>query len=512
MRTHDSAGRDKLAWNTFASWAGQLATIVSGFILPRLINDNFDQSTLGVWDLCWSFVHYLNIMQIGLPSSVNRYLAKYNAEKNDSAISTLLSTVALIQLVQAILVLGIISIVAYNLGVFFQDMPIEKLGSAKFCAFFLGASLAVQILFSSSRGIMTGYHRWDIHSYLNTFASVLALASMAISLVLGYGIAELAAVYLISVITCDLLRWFVVKRMWPNLSRHYSKASFAETKRLLIYGSKSFLSNIHISLLIQSTNIVIASSLGPAALAVFARPLALIRHISTFIRKFTNMLTPTASSLQGSGEGEQLKALFLVTTKITFVISTIPLVFFALFGSEIIALWMGPNYVNTALIIMISVGHILPLSADSALRILMGLNKHGRLSLYITFIVIASFITTWFTLTNFGLNLTNASLLIIIPQTLAYGIFLPIYTCKIFKLSLIKYFTNSILTPGLVISPCLLLIVVSKMFFVQDSFTLSFIALIASGGSLCILSWIFLMDKKRKDIVRFQIKNRLNLT
>lgn len=496
--TNDTTGRDRLAWNTVASWFGQFATIISGFILPRLISDNFDQSTLGVWDLSWSFVHYLNIMQIGLPSSVNRYLAKYNANQDDAAVMTLLSTVALIQLIQALLVLIIIAAVSYNLGYLFQELPTDKLRSAQLCSFFLGASLAVQILFSSSRGIITGYHRWDIHSYLNTFASVLALVTMATSLILGFGIIELAAVYLLSVLISELARWFVVKKMWPQLVRRYSHASFTETKRLLIYGSKSFLSNIHISLLVQTTNIIIVSNLGPAALAIFARPLALVRHISTFITKFTNILTPTASSLQGAGELEQIKALFLFTTKLTFVISLIPLSFFAIYGEEIISIWMGPDYVNAPLILALSAGHLLSLSADSSLRILMGLNKHGKLSIYITLVIITSFIVTWGILSLIGLDTTNASFLIIIPQTFAYGIFMPAYTCRIFGLSLVHYVKNSILTPLIISAPCLLLMGLSKVAFNKDEPLLALAVLTMAGVALGACCWSALITQDKK--------------
>jgi len=47
--------------------------------MPRMIDQRLGQELLGVWDFAWSLVHYFEFIQMGLTSSVNRYVAKYRA-------------------------------------------------------------------------------------------------------------------------------------------------------------------------------------------------------------------------------------------------------------------------------------------------------------------------------------------------------------------------------------------------------------------------------------------------
>ena len=106
----DLSGRDRIAWNTLVSWASHLLLIVSGFIMPRMIDMQIGQVSLGIWDFCWSFINYLNIVGIGIGASVSRYVAKYRAESEIVKMQTLISSVALVQAGLALIVVIITSL------------------------------------------------------------------------------------------------------------------------------------------------------------------------------------------------------------------------------------------------------------------------------------------------------------------------------------------------------------------------------------------------------------------
>lgn len=75
----DVTGRDRITRNVLASWGGYGVFIVAGFIMPRLIDTRIGQEALGVWDFAWSLVAYFSLVQAGVVSSVNRFVAKYQA-------------------------------------------------------------------------------------------------------------------------------------------------------------------------------------------------------------------------------------------------------------------------------------------------------------------------------------------------------------------------------------------------------------------------------------------------
>lgn len=49
-RRQDLTGRSRLVANTAAVWSCELVLMVSGFILPRLIDNQIGQERLGIWD------------------------------------------------------------------------------------------------------------------------------------------------------------------------------------------------------------------------------------------------------------------------------------------------------------------------------------------------------------------------------------------------------------------------------------------------------------------------------
>ena len=73
----DRSGRDRMAWNIMASWGGHAVFVVAGFLMPRLIDEHLGQSSLGIWDFSWSIVSYFVLAQVGVGSSVNRYISKF---------------------------------------------------------------------------------------------------------------------------------------------------------------------------------------------------------------------------------------------------------------------------------------------------------------------------------------------------------------------------------------------------------------------------------------------------
>ena len=103
----DWSGRRRLAANVLSSWAGHLVFIVSGFVMPRLIDGEIGQDALGVWDFAWSLIAYFGLVQGGVVSSVNRFVARYRAVNDVEGVNRAVSTVTVILVVMGLAVIGL---------------------------------------------------------------------------------------------------------------------------------------------------------------------------------------------------------------------------------------------------------------------------------------------------------------------------------------------------------------------------------------------------------------------
>ena len=60
MSKEDITGKDRMFWNTIVSWSSHFVLIISGFVMPRLMDQQLGAEQLGSWDFCWAFISYLN--------------------------------------------------------------------------------------------------------------------------------------------------------------------------------------------------------------------------------------------------------------------------------------------------------------------------------------------------------------------------------------------------------------------------------------------------------------------
>ena len=70
--------------------------LVSGFVIPRLIDRNLSQEALGLWDLAWSIVIYFTLIQMGVTSSINRYVAFHRARDDFDGVNRVVTSVAFV--------------------------------------------------------------------------------------------------------------------------------------------------------------------------------------------------------------------------------------------------------------------------------------------------------------------------------------------------------------------------------------------------------------------------------
>lgn len=507
MSKEDITGKDRMLWNTFVSWSSHFVLIISGFVMPRFMDQQLGSVQLGSWDFCWAFISYLKFFGLGVGNGSNRYVAKFRAEGDFSALSRLVSSVIVIQIFVSLFIMLATIAIIYSLPTYFNEQLGDDLLSIQHVIFYLGASLAVTMLFSTSRGILTGYHRWDLHNGLTAAESVLSVGLMVFMLFSGYGIIGVGQAYLVNTIIFEVIRINVVNRYCKGFSPSLSLVSKKECWELVCFGCKNKLTTLPTVFILQSVNLMIVSALGLSILAVFARSAALTRHITTFMSKFTMMLTPSIGSMLAEGQREELNSFYITTTRLSFGF-TLPLVItLAIFGDLIIFWWMGPDYVNQTMMIILALGVLLPAAQDSSLRMLMGMNEHGKISAYILVIVLIIFLFFYQYYLNFGLSLEMAAFALVVPMNVAKGMVLPIYTCKKLKLNIGSYFYSSILIPLLTVIPFTLLALVAKYLYIYGHPISSLIIFCLSGIILIIFYGRYLLTaSQRKTILRKVLK------
>lgn len=498
--TEDLSGRERMAWNVISGWLGHAVAIVVGFVLPRLIDREIGAEALGIWDLCWSLVNYLSIFVIGSGSSVNRFVAHSRSDNDTHRLARVVSSAFPIQIAAALLILGLTALVVYALPAIYGQALGSEIASTRWVVALLGIGLAAQMGLRPFRGIVTGSHRWDIHNAMQAAESILSAGAMIFALLAGFELVGLAIAYLSVVLTIETTRAAVAFRICGDLKigrTHWDRSTAVE---MLFFDAKTMLSALPRVLVSQTTRLFIVAALGPVALAIIARPMALIEHIRTVVNKFAVVVTPIAASLQGSGRDSEAPDLLVESVHYSAAITLPLLVFMAMYGDHVMLVWMGPRYVDYELLLLLAIGQMLPIMQSPVIRVMMGLNLHGRLSLVNMVLQLGGLCIGLVALHWAGWSLLRAATLVVIPQLLS-SVAIPYLACRKLGISTTRYYTQAFGKPVLCALAFAAVLELAQRLVGGDPIRSLVIGGLAGGITIAILYWTLLLSAEGRQRV-----------
>jgi O-antigen/teichoic acid export membrane protein len=479
----ESIGGREVAQNVLWNWAAQLVQIASGFVVPRMIDSQVGQDVLGLWDFAWSIVASFALVQMGLVSSVNRFVARDRAKGDFESINRVVSSVTWILrgMAAVVVILSVAaSFLVEHLG---QAVPAEHVRDVRWLILLLGSSLALQIATSSYAGVLTGYHRWGTHNAIHLAANVCLLAGMFGVLLAGYGLVGLGMVTLVCETLGRSLRSFMAYRVCPTLEirwRHFRRATARE---IMVFSGKAFSRNAGNLVLNQGVAMMVAAIHGPAALAVYARPFGIIRAINAFMQKYAMIFTPMASGLHAKEQSSDLEHLIVVATRSGILFSLPLLLATIILGREIMLVWMGPDYAHGLLIGVLAFGYLTYTAYSPILNVLTGIDAHGRPSLaYLAATGLAAAAAAIWLLALEG-GIVGVAVCVVTPMFFVSSIYLPAYACTRLGIGIGHFLERIWLLPLACCAPFAGCLIAAKLLFPRSAL----LALIVGLGTGSIL-------------------------
>lgn len=501
----DVTGRSRMARNLVGRWLGQIVVIVTGFVIPRLISDNLDAVSLGIWDFGWSTVSYFRYMGFGMAAGLNRFVALYTAKEDDTNLRRAVSSTVFLQMVVGMCVAAASFGVAGLVPVLFDEIEPAQVRDAQLVLIFLGCNLAVRMAFWPARGILTGNHLWTVTAGVTAFGDTVLLVAMFSVLVSGGTLAHLGMVVFGTAIMTETIRVTMAKRIYPHRLISWQSVDKKTMIEMFIFGLKNSIAGMSRLIVMQTTALCLAAAAGPAALAVYARPVALFNHAEKFIALYAFLLTPVAGSLQGLKRDKELRELLLSSLQASFAMTIPAVLMLSGYGDAVVRLWMGNDYVVPLLAPILGLAVALPYAHSVSMRILVGVNAHGRVAvrslLYscvtLTISIAAAF---WY-----GWSPIVAAVVVCVSLAAGPGISVVVAACRRFGVGFGDYLRDALSRPLLCNLPLVGVIIVSRIVD-KDVTALDAAVWCGIGGTMTvILYWFFVVPDKLRAKLRRRV-------
>ena len=350
------------------------------------------QSEYGLYSLVASVISYLTVLDLGLGNAIVRYTAKYRAEGKTTEQYEMFGMFLVLYMV-----IGMVAFIG-GLGLYFNvetlfgaTMTVEELERSRIMMLFLIFNLAVTFPMSIFGSIATAYERFVFPKVVNIIRIVLNTIIMICLLEMGYKAVAMVVLQTVFNLLTLTINFFYCKYKL-RIKIFFRNFQWSFLKEVAIYSFWIFLNAIMDRIYWSTGQFVLGAFVGTAAVAVFAIAIQLEHMYMQFSTAISGVFLPKVTGMVARNDNrEEISDLFIRTGRIQYIVISLILTGFIVFGRDFIHLWAGSEYESAYLItLLFFISLAIPLIQNLGITILQARNQMKfRSLLYIVIAVLS---------------------------------------------------------------------------------------------------------------------------
>jgi O-antigen/teichoic acid export membrane protein len=473
--------------NVGSSWAGLGVNIVVGFLLSPFILHRLGDDAFGLWVLVFSVTDYYGLFDMGIRSSIVRYVSRFHATGERDELAGIVNTTLFTYSIVAGLLM-VVSFGASQLVTSIFRIPSAFTGQAPLLFVIVGISVALGFPLGVFGGILEGLQKFSWLNATTIVATLLRALLVVLALHRGYGLVTLALITAGTPVLFGMLRALMVFRLLslPYGMRFVRRAAF---HKVLGYGLFTLLVIVADRLRFRADAVIIGTLLSSAAITYFSIASKIVDYASEVVANMAQIFTPMSSHFDAKGEEEKLQTVLLLGNRASaFVIFPLTAGLIVL-GESLIEVWMGVRYtVSYPVMLVLLVPTALLCAQASSTRVLFGIGRHRTMA--------------WFVLAESLVNIALSVLLVrrygimgdavgtAIPLLITTVFFLPWHVCHLLGLPIGRFVRECYSRPLQLALALALVLIVLQHWYVPHTYPgLGLQVLLGGGFYLAILLW-----------------------
>ncbi|MGH9588343.1 MAG: lipopolysaccharide biosynthesis protein [Acidobacteriaceae bacterium] len=210
----------RLAKNAMANMMRLGASWLVILIVPPILVRYLSHSEYSTWMLVIEITAYSTIFNSSMQASVSRFVARAFWAEDWAMLGETLSSITLLFVGAAVVVLGLIALVALEMGRFFHAIPGGLLGEAKWALIIVGGSLALVFPTISMAGLSLGIEKNKINAIAGAASKLVGAAGTIWAALHHDGLVRMALWTSIGIFIQPAIFWIATVRqgLWSFFS------------------------------------------------------------------------------------------------------------------------------------------------------------------------------------------------------------------------------------------------------------------------------------------------------
>jgi O-antigen/teichoic acid export membrane protein len=471
--------------------------VLVGIFLSPFILHRLGDAAFGIWVLIFSITGYYGLFDLGIRSSVVRYVSKATATGDMEYASRIISTSLFSYTCIGAFVLLITVLVSVNIGSAFR-IPAEFHATTRWLLLMVGSAVSLGFPLGISGGVLEGLQRFDVMSLTSVATTLLRALLIVIVLLHGYGLLMVAFVTVVLPIISAIIRALIAKRILPvRLGLTY--VDWKTFREIANYGGITFITIVSARLRFKSDEIVIGALLSSVAITYFNIGARIVDYAGEVVDSLAQVLVPMSSHSDATGDVNRLRKILVAGNRFcAFIIFPICAVLVIL-GKSVIEVWVGKKYVAQSypVLLLMLLPSTLMLAQAASGRVLFGMGKHRTWAMVTLIEGLANILLSILLVRPYGI--VGDAVGTAIPLTATMIFFLPGHVCRKLTIPIRTLLREAYVLPLLVCVPTVVTLLLMKRWFVPHSYAqlaIHFTAVGAVYGGA--LLWAFASKRAMK--------------
>jgi len=476
--------------NVGSSWFALAVNVVVGIFLSPYILHRLGDVAFGLWILIFSLTGYYGLFDLGIRSSIVRYVANYTATNEQEELNRLVNTAMFSYSGIAVVAIIVTLIATYYVNSIFR-IPGGSVATARWLLLMVGVSVSLGFPLGVFGGILEGLQRFYLLNFTSVSSTLLRSVLIVVALQHGRGLLTLAFITVCFPLLNQLVNAFAVFRhMRLRLDPQY--VNRPTLRKIASYSGTTFLIIVAGRLRFKTDALVIGTFMSAAAITYFTIGSRLVDYSSELVSSLAQIFVPMSSQSHAKGDVDGLRKMLVIGNRacasIIFPITAI----FTILGKSVIEVWVGPKYIASSypVLLVLLYPTTLMLAQSSSGRILWGMAKHQTWA--------------WVALAEGASNLILSVILVrpygilgdaigtAIPLACSMIFFLPQHLCRLVGIKLRTYLYRAFSLPVAMCMPVIAALLLMRRWFVPHRMSALLVQLAVVGlvYGAC-LSWAF---------------------
>jgi O-antigen/teichoic acid export membrane protein len=362
--------------NVGSTWFSLGCDVLVGVFLSPIILHWLGDTAFGIWVLIFSVTGYYGLFDLGIRSSVVRYVSKFTATDDIEDLAKLVNTALFTYSCLGVLSLLVTGVLCLYVDHIFK-IPPELHSSARWLLLIVGASVGIGFPLGVVSGYLDGLQRFYVNNWANIAGDFARLVLILYAIHHGRGLLTIAAITVGAPLAISMLRAVVAYRIQP-VPFGLKYVNRATLRTIINYSSVTLIIMIATQLKFKSDNVVIATMISAAAVTYFSIGARIVSYAQQVVMALAQNFLPIASQSEATGNLDRLRKVFVAGNRFCAFTALPMTAVLLVLGQSIIEVWVGKKYVATSypvLVILIISATLMWCQAASG-RVLFGISKH----------------------------------------------------------------------------------------------------------------------------------------